>query len=422
MSAERRIEHAPLRTIYVPPPGVDLVVPYRFLGSSYDEQELDAVERVVRRGWLTTGYETVEFEKQFAAAHDVPYAFAVSSCTTALHAAAQLCALGPGDEVVTTPTTFVATNQPILACGAVPVFADVDDRTWNIDPEQVEARITDRTKAIFLTHIAGQVCDMDPIMELAERHGLVVVEDAAHAPGAAYKGRPAGSLGDIGCFSFHAVKNMTTLGEGGMLTTRHDDFALKIPWLRSMGSRYVGDPHEDGTPGPRQYDIARVNGFVPSNIRMNEAQAAVGQVQLAKLPSMNERRRHIARTWNAAWEGIEGLRLPYESPDGDHVWHLYVLATDPEHGGVDRDALVDRLLNVHGVHCIPGLYQPSYVFSLYADRPDLRGSCPNAEWIAANSLQLPIYPELSDEQVGHVADAVAECMDALRRSPSVAAR
>ena len=275
-----QVAHSTYRTLYLPPEGVEVKVPFRFLGSPYGPEELEAVSRVMESGWLTTGLETVAFEQQFAEHHRVPYACAVANCTAALHLAAQLCHLEPGDEVITTPITFVSTNQAILAAGATPVFVDVDDRTWNIDPERVIERVTPRTRAIFLTHLAGQMCDMDAVMAIAREHDLLVVEDCAHAAGATYKGRFAGAIGDAGCFSFHAIKNMTTLGEGGMVTTRRDDFALKLPWLRSMGTRYPGDSFDDGTPGPRPYEIDDVDGVVPSNVRMNEAQAAVGQVQL----------------------------------------------------------------------------------------------------------------------------------------------
>lgn len=410
-----RIKHAVLRTLYVPPDGVEIKVPYSFLGSSYDQEERDAIRRVLDSGWLTTGHETVAFETAFAEMHQVKYAYAVSNCTAALHLAAQLCRLREGDEVITTPITFISTNQAILARGATPVFTDVDPRTWNLDPNKIEASLTPRTRAIFLTHLTGQMCDMDAIMDIARRHDLLVVEDCAHAAGASYKGRFAGSFGDVGCFSFHAIKNMTTLGEGGMITTQRDDFALRIPWLRSMGSRYPDDPHEDGSPGPRPYEIDDVDGYVPSNVRMTEAQAAVGQVQLKKLPEMNARRQEIARRWSSALQDLPGITVPYEDPNCNHVYHIYALVIDPEVAGFTNHDLHHTLMYDYGIHTVPGLYRPSYLFELYRKRGFKPGICPIAERVAANSIQLPLFPRLTEEQVVYVIDSVRSAYEKLRK-------
>src|SRR6266542_61075 len=413
------VAHSAYRTLYLPPEDVEVCVPYSFMGSIYGEEELDAVRRVIERGWLTTGLETVAFEEQFAASHGVPYAYAVSNCTTALHVAAQLCGFGDGDEVITTPTTFISTNQAILATGAAPVFVDIDERTWNIDPEQIRRHLTPRTKAIFLTHLTGQMCDMDAIMAIAREHELMVVEDAAHAAGATYKGRYAGSIGDLGCFSFHAIKNMSTLGEGGMVTTTPDDFALRIPWLRSMGSRYPGDSFDDGTPGPRPYDIDDVDGTIPSNIRMSEPQAAVGQEQLKKLPSLLDRRREIARSWSAALAELDGLTAPYEDPSCEHAFHIYALDVDPDVAGFTNKELGDKLLYDHGVQCMLGLYRPSYLFSLYRKRGFEPGLCPIAERVAEHTLQLPLSPSLRDDDVSYVSESLAAAVAALRAGVAV---
>ena len=409
-----KVAHSTYRTLYLPPEGVEVRVPYRFLGSPYGPEELEAVRRVMDGGWLTTGLETVRFEREFAEYHGAPYAYAVSNCTAALHIAAQLCGLEAGDEVITTPITFISTNQAILATGAEPVFVDVDERTWNIDPERIAERVTARTRAIFLTHLAGQMCDMDAIMEIARAHGLLVVEDCAHTAGATYKGRFAGTFGDAGCFSFHAIKNMTTLGEGGMVTTGRDDFALKVPWLRSMGTRYPGDSFDDGTPGPRPYDIDDVDGVIPGNVRMNEAQAAVGQVQLRKLRSMLERRRAIAHAWSEQIERVPGMTPPYEDPDCEHAFHIYAAYVDPETAGFTNQELAERLLHDHGVQCFPGLYRPSYLFGLYRKRGFEPGQCPVAERAAQNTIQLPLAPQVTDEQVEYVGTALLRAAESLR--------
>lgn len=404
--------HATYRTLYLPP-GPEVKVPYSFLGSPFGDDEKAAVARVIDSGWLTTGPETVAFEQEYAALHDVDYAFTCSNCTTALHMAAQLCGFGEGDEVITTPVTFISTNQAILATGATPVFVDVDRRTWNLDPERVAEAVNERTKAIFLTHLTGQMCDMDAIMQIADEHGLLVVEDCAHVQGGRYKGRPAGSIGDAGCFSFHAIKNITTLGEGGMIVTKRRDFAINIPWLRSMGSRYPDDCFDDGAPGPRPYDIDDVAGVVPSNLRMTESQAAVGRVQLAKLDDILARRRWIADTWSAAAASIAGVEPPHIIEGVEHTYHIYALTVDPQRAGFSNAELSERLLADHGVQTFPGLYRPSYLFNLYKRRGYAAGSCPNAEWASANSIQLPLNPNLTDEQVELVADALGQAASAL---------
>jgi perosamine synthetase len=408
-----RVTHSVYRTLYTPPAGVEIKVPYSFMGSPYGPEEKAAVGRVIDSGWLTTGLETVAFEDEWRRHHGVEYAYTSSSCTTALHMAAQLCRLGPGDEVVTTPITFVSTNQAVLAQGATPVFVDVDPRTYNIDPQRIADAVTPRTKALFVTHLAGQICDMDAILQIACEHGLLVVEDCAHTQGASFRGRFAGSFGDVGCFSFHAIKNMTTLGEGGMVTTNRDDFAVRIPWLRSMGSRYPDDPHDDGTPGPRPYGVDDVDGYVPSNLRMTEAQAAVGREQLKKLDGFIARRREIAHRYSTELADLPGVSVPYETPDTVHTYHLYALLIDPKAGRSNQE-MHEALLGKHGVHTVMGLYRPSYLFDLYRKRGADEGLCPVAESVAANSLQLPLYPQMTDEQVGLVIDATRAVVGAAR--------
>lgn len=204
--------------------GVKLKVAYSFMGSIYDDAERNAAIAAMGQDTLTMGPKTQEFQNKFAKIHGVKHAFACSNCTTAMHVGTQIFDIKPGDEVIVTPNTFVATSLAILKEGGVPVFADIDPRTFNIDPAEVAKKITNKTKAIYVVHYAGLMVDMDPIMEIARKHGLKVLEDCAHATGASYKGRMAGSIGDFGAFSFHSLKNITTCGEGGMITTNHDEY------------------------------------------------------------------------------------------------------------------------------------------------------------------------------------------------------
>ena len=214
--------------------GVVLKVPYSYMGSIYDEAEEQNIMKAMHEDSLTMGPFVKKFQDKFAAMCGTKYAFATSNCTTAMHVAAQAMGLQPGDEVIVTPNTFIATSLVVLKEGATPVYADIDPRTFNIDPKEIEKKVTNKTKAIFVVHYGGQMCDMDPIMDIAKKHNLIVLEDCAHAPGAEYKGRRAGSFGDFGCFSFHSLKNITTLGEGGMITTNNDEYAARIDKLRCM--------------------------------------------------------------------------------------------------------------------------------------------------------------------------------------------
>ena len=222
---------------YATDDGVKLKVPYSFMGSIYDEAERNAALAAMAQDSLTMGPKTQEFQKKFAAKHGVKYAYACTNCTTGMHVITQLFDIRPGDEVIVTPNTFVATSLVILKEGGIPVFADIDPKTFNIDPADVERKITAKTKAIYVVHYAGLMVDMDPIMEIAKKHGLKVLEDCAHATGSSYKGRMAGSIGDAGAFSFHSLKNITTCGEGGMITTNNDEYSNGIQNLRCMSNQ-----------------------------------------------------------------------------------------------------------------------------------------------------------------------------------------
>ncbi len=387
------------------PEGVEVRVWHRYFGSDFGAEELQVLAEVLQQEYQTNGPQNRAFQEEFAQFSGVPYAFTTSSCTTALMLAAQLCGLRPGDEVVTTPLTFASTSQAILSCGATPVFADVDPRTFNIDPASIASRITPRTRAIFVVHLYGQCCPMDAITALAADRGLAVIADAAHVVGGTYKGRPAGSLGDAATFSFHSSKNMTTLGEGGMLTTPRRDWAGRLPPLRSMGVN-----HEIEHPAPLDYwlplpyDVDDADGYIPDNYRMSEAQAAVGRVQLRKVPALNTRRRAIARRYAEGLSGLPGIVTPYEDPECEHTFYLYGLIVDETRAGFTRDDLMRALFREHGVHTLSG-YPPVYWFTLFQKRGYVRGVCPAAEQVYSRMLVLPLYARMTDDEVSYVIES-----------------
>lgn len=402
-----------------PPEGVTFKVPNSYFGSEYGEEERQAVLEAMQQEWLTNGPQTAVFEEEFAAYIGTTYAFTTSNCTAALHIGADLMRLGPGDEVITTPTTFIATSQPILAHGATAVFADVDPRTFNIDPESIAEKITERTRAIFLVHDSGHPCDMDAIMKLARDHDLLVLEDTARAVGAEYRGRKVGSFGDVGTFSFHSIKNMTTLGEGGMLTTNREDYAALTPLLRSMGVKYYfefeeGELPDDDLIRNYSFDAVEPNGVIPRNNRMTEAQSAVGRVQLRKLDHLNERRRAAAHYLSAQLGEIDEITPPYEDPNCKHVFHLYNLLFDGSRFGATARDLRRILIHEEGIQT-GSLNLPNYLHQIYRVRGYKRGECPVAERVHEQSVQLPINPRLTQEDLDTMVNAVKSAIYKLKR-------
>lgn len=402
-----------------PPDGVTFKVKNSYFGSEYGEEEQQAVLEAMQQEWLTNGPQTAAFEDEFAAYTGTKYAFTASNCTAALHIGADLMRLGPGDEVITTPCTFIATSHPILSHKATAVFADIDPRTFNIDPDLIAEKITDRTKAIFLVHDAGHPCDMDPIMALARKHNLLVLEDSARAIGAEYKGRKVGSFGDIGTYSFHSIKNMTTLGEGGMLTTSRDEYAELTPLLRSMGIKYFFEFEEDELPDDEMirnfaFDAVEPVGVIPRNNRMNESQSAVGRVQLRRLDSLNARRRELADYLTEHLGIIEEITPPYEAANCKHVFHLYRVLLDGSKFGATARDLIHILVNEEGIQAGAGLNMPNYLHKLYRDRGYKRGLCPISERIYEQSIGLPMYPRLTFGDLDMVVKGVKNAIYKLK--------
>ena len=367
------------------------------------------------------GPQVALFQNEFAEAFDVKHALATTSCTTAMHAATQVFGIKEGDEVITTPNTFFATSLVILKEGAKPVYADIDPKTFNIDPNKIEQLITKKTRAIYVVHYAGQICDMDPIMEIARKYNLYVLEDCAHAHGALYKNRQAGSIGDIGCFSFHSLKNMTTLGEGGMITTNNDEFTDKLQQMRVISITHWDPDQTEWEFGgykmekknikdywiPSHFDAIEVDGKWGNNYRMNEAQAAVGRAQLQKLPMMIDKRRENARYLNEGLKGIKGVTPVYEDPNCYHAYHLYTLCVEPEILGASRDDFMRVLYQEEGIQGIQH-YQPTYHLTGVKNKynyPDKL--CPNAESFFYNrSTNLPMHPRLTKSDLDMMIEGI----------------
>ena len=393
--------------------GVVLKVPYSFFGSIYDEDEKSMALQAMEQDTLTMGPQVAAFQKEFAAMCGVKHAFAVSNCTTAMHVATQIFDIRPGDEVIVTPNTFIATSLVILKEGGTPVYADIDPKTFNIDPAEIAKKITPKTKAIYVVHFGGQMCDMDPIMEIARKHGLLVLEDCAHTPGAEYKGRKAGTIGDIGCFSFHSLKNMTTCGEGGMITTNRDDFVDGIEKLRCMNLDHWKDQTDYWIPS--HFDVVDVNGHWGNNYRMNEIQAAVGRAQLRKLSMLSETRRELGRRINEGIKDIKGVTPVYEDPNCYHIYHLYTLCVEQEELGASRDDFLRVLYKEEGVQGILH-YQPTYHFTGLKKMGYGDNLCPLAEkFFYGREMNLPMHPRLTDQEIEDTITGIRNAAEKVRR-------
>jgi dTDP-4-amino-4,6-dideoxygalactose transaminase len=363
-------------------------VPYLDLKAQYQsiKPEIDAaIARVLESCQFVLGPEVAGFEQDFAVYCGAAECIALNSGTSALHLALLGAGVGPGDEVITVPFTFVASVAAVTYTGARPVLVDIDPRSFTMDPSAVEAAITPRTKAILPVHLYGQSADMDPIMEIARRHGLVVIEDAAQAHGAKYKGRPVGSIGDMGCFSFYPGKNLGAYGEGGAVTTSNAEYARTIRMLRDWGQ-------------DRKYHH-QLRGF---NYRMEGFQGAILRVKLRHLERWTEARRKIVNLYNQLLAD-SGVETPTEMPWGRHVYHVYTLRAD------DRDGLQASLL-AEGIQTGIHYPVPAHLQPAYADLGYGRGAFPHAETAAEQVLSLPLYPELSSQAVAEVAGAVKKAI------------
>ncbi len=371
------------------------------------EEEINEVVATLRSGWITTGPKTKRFETNLAAYLGASGALALNSCTAALHTALVTLGVGPGDEVITTPLTFAASVNVIEHVGARPVLVDVEADTLNIDPALVERAITPRTKAIIPVHFAGHPVDLDPLYDAAQRRGLAVLEDAAHALAARYKGRLIGSGENPVAFSFYATKNLTT-GEGGMLTG-NPEFLERARLISLHGmSRDAWKRYDKG--GKWYYEVL-YPGF---KYNMTDIQAALGLWQLKKLPGFEERRRAVVALYDQAFAQEDALETPVERPEVEHAWHLYVLRLRLEALRIDRDQFIEELTNRNigtSVHFIPIHLHP-YYRDKYAFTPE---SYPIAYSNYRRMISLPLNVRLSDADVADVIEAVRDVVSEFRR-------
>lgn len=368
---------------------------------SIGDEEIAEVISCLRSGWLTTGVKVKQFEEEFSKFIGSDNAIAVNSCTAALHLSLEAIGVRAGDEVITCPMTFASTAAVIEHLKAKPVFVDCEPETLTISPSAIEAHLSPRTRAILPVHFAGQSCDMDPILEIADRYSLSVVEDAAHALPASYKGRMVGTIGDLTCFSFYVTKNITT-GEGGMVTTRDANLAQRIRLMRLHGmtkdawKRYSQN-------GSWCYEVLEP-GY---KYNLTDIAASIGIHQLRKCDLFHERRATIAQMYTHLFADLPEILTPRVMNYGTHAWHLYVIRLDLNALGIDRDTFITELLarNIGvSVHFIPLHIQP-YYRDTYGYCPD---DFPNAWHAFQRMISLPIYPKMTDNDVADVIEAVRD--------------
>ncbi len=353
-------------------PFLDLKAQYATIQDDIDQ----AIQKVIENTAFASGPFVEAFEKNFAEACQTKHAIGLGSGTEALWLALLAKDIGPGDEVITTPNTFIATAEAISYVGAKPVFVDVDEQTYNINPELIEAAITPKTKAIVPVHLFGQMADMDAVMAIAEKHGLIVIEDACQAHDATYKGRAAGSIGHVGCFSFYPGKNLGAYGDAGGLVTNDDAIAQKVKMLRDHGQE-------------KKYH----HGLVGWNARMDGIQGAVLDVKLRHLTKWSDARIANAKTYETLLQDVDEVAAPYTAPDNRHVFHIYAVRV------ADRDGMLQALAS-REVYCGIHYPIPLHLQPAYKDLNLPKGSFPVTEKCAAEYLSLPMFPELTEEQVG----------------------
>ena len=373
-----------------------------------NDNEINEVVDSLKSDWITTGPKMRTFEEKFKKFKDSKYAVAVNSGTAALHISTSSINIQPGDEVITTPLTFVASANSVIYRGGIPVFADIKKDTYNIDPIEIKKKISSKTKAIIPVHFAGQPCDMDEICEIAEENNLFVIEDAAHAVDAEYKGKKIGNISDLTAFSFHPVKNMTT-AEGGMVTTNDNDLYEKLMMLRTHGITKDA-VNRFGKSGGYDYD-GQYLGF---RYNLSELHASIGIHQLNKLEMFQKRRREIVKIYNRELADFDEITLPYVKSEIKHSWHLYILQLNLEKLKVDRDYIFNALreenigVNVH--------YIPVHYHSYYQNKFGLKkGLLPKVEWLFPRLLTIPLFHKMNDNDVYDVVNSLEKVLKYYRK-------
>ena len=357
-------------------------------------------------GWLTQGPKVAEFEKKFALKHQVDYALAVTSCTTGLHLALAALGIGPGDEVLVPAFTWVATANEVLCCGATPVFVDVSTETYNLDPEQVASKVTDKTKVIIPVHLFGLCADMNAIKTVIPDH-VKILEDAACASGAMYKGKYAGSLGDVASFSFHPRKSITT-GEGGMVTTQDKASFERMNQMRNHGASISEEKRHHG---PKPYILPEFNmlGF---NYRMTDLQGSVGIVQLERLDTFIDERKQWANWYREQLSDVQWLRLPQEPVYGRHGWQSFVTYVDPDLAPCSRNEIMEKLQECGistrpGTHAVHMLTHYRKQFGIHADDYPMARDCD------ANTMAIPLHNRMSKEDYEYVVHTLKNLLCAV---------
>jgi len=376
-------------------PLVDLKAQYNPIKEEID----DAIQKVIERGQFILGTEVKALEEEIASYLGVEYAIGVASGTDALHLALVACGIKHGDEVITTPFTFIATTEVIANCGAIPVFVDIEPKTYNINPDKIESKISPKTKAIIPVHLYGQPANMNPVLELAGKHNLRVIEDCAQALGAEYKGKKVGSIGDAACLSFFPSKVLGAYGDGGMVVTNNPEIAEKVKMLRNHGCK------------EKYYHL--IPGF---NSRLDELQAAILRVKLRYLDKWNELRRQKASIYSRLLAEIEEIELPYIAPYSYHIFNYYTIRLRNPRG--DRDKL-RQYLNSQGI--ATAIYYPIslHLQEVYKSLGGNPGDFSESERAQEEVLTLPMYPELNEEQIGLIAKTIQsffQSQDARRAS------
>jgi perosamine synthetase len=395
-------------------PATKTCIPWSGRGSIYTDDEIATVADAMRNADpQTQGRYQDGFERAFETYLGAPHAFAVASCTAALELSALLCELRPGDEAIIPAHTFAASAIPFARAGAKLIWADIDAHTRVVTADSIRPLISARTRVIVAVHLYGLVCDMDPIMALARQHGLLVVEDVAQAMGARYKGRKAGTIGDFGCFSFHTHKNITTLGEGGMLTVASASHAALVPGLRHNGMRtYVGERKRYWVPAMSDVDFD-IDGVWPYNFCLGEVQCALGTKMLARLDTINTERAGRARRFMHAFANYPEM-LFQQVPEGcGHSWHLLAIRYDGSSWGRSRDEFLDALAYSAGVRAVVQ-YCPLYRYPLFKKAGFGEASCPQTDHFFDNMVSFPFQQWMAPEQFELMISLVKSSLEQMR--------